>query len=186
MKKDAMTASMNVDCLIDDVARSITDVDVPSGLRARVLGRIGRERRTLRIWLLAPASLLATVALVVGWHGFSTGGPAPEPPVALVGSSQVGVGPMPPPGSPGAPVGTRESPRAATPRLEVRSIPALAEPRVLTVDGIQPDALAIPLLLMTPIATEPIGIRAIDDGSGLGTRHSALGTRDLRLVTCDL
>jgi hypothetical protein len=61
------------------------------------------------------------------------------------------------------PVHPRPTVRAAAPVAAIRTLPALDEPRPLTAEDIQPDPLAIPLLRMTPIVTEPIATKSSDD-----------------------
>jgi hypothetical protein len=159
-----------LDRLIDDVARVMTEASPSAGLRDAVLARIERRPVHWRAWLLVPVTAAAAVVLAIALRGpasrpdpvrmpphVETASNAPAPSLAAV-----------PPEATGAalriPRVRRSSPRMA----QVRTIPALAEPAALVAHDIQPDALAIPLLRMKPIVTEPIAIKVIDD---LGARQ---------------
>jgi len=154
-----------VDRLIDDVARGMTDMNLPLDLRAAVLERLDR-RPTRLMWLAAPLTVAAALvlAIVIRDDGVSVNLPPAISPVAqnvsepLVDSPAAGVG---------EPVRKATRPRPPAVALSpIRSLAALSGPRALGARDIQPDVLAIPLLDMKPIATEPIAIRTIDDGSG--------------------
>lgn len=156
--------------LIDDVARVMTDVAPPAALRDAVLARIEPSvsggRLSRRVWLAVPltAAAMAVLAIALRDPG-ATVRPTPAgSPVAQTRPSPVS---SPPAAAVGEPVRKPISPRPpAVAMSPIRSLAALSGPRALEARGIQPDPLAIPLLDMKPIVTEPIAIRTIDDGSG--------------------
>jgi hypothetical protein len=153
------------DRLIDDVARSMTSGAAGVDLRSAVLARI--ERRTPRrlTWLLVPAAVAALVVAAVGlrqsasqsrWApGVATMAVVAPPAVPDLPAE---IAPASSAGRPG-----RRTPPTLLPN--VRTIAVLAGPAALSTSPIQPDALAIPLLNVKPIATEPLAMNAIDDGS---------------------
>ena len=155
-----------MDRLIDDVARGMTDVNPPADLRAAVLARLDRRPSWRLTWLAAPvtAAAIFTVAIVLR-DGGVTVKPAPvSSPVAQTPSAPVTT---PPEAVVNEPLPASRSSRRPAPLMSaIPSIPGLPGPRALDPGAIQPDALAIPLLHMKPIVTEPIAIRTIDDGSG--------------------
>jgi hypothetical protein len=154
-----------VDRLIDDVARGMTDMNLPLDLRAAVLDRLDR-RPTRLVWLAAPLTVGAALvlAIVLRDDGVPVNLPPAISPVAQNVSKPVV---DPPAAGVGEPV--RKTTRSRPPAVAlspIRSLAALPGPRALGARDIQPDVLAIPLLDMKPIVTEPIAIRTIDDGSG--------------------
>jgi len=156
-----------LDRLIDDVARVMTEPAPSAGLRGAVLARIERRPMHWRAWLVMPVTAAAAVVLAIALRGpASRPDPVRTPPNVQTASNATAPSraPVPPEtgttgAAPRTPRVRRSSPRTA----EVRTIPVLAEPAALTANNIQPDALAIPLLRMKPIVTEPIAIKAIDD-----------------------
>lgn len=155
-----------MDRLIDDVARGLTDVNPPLDLRAAVLGRLDRRPSWQLVWLAAPVAVAATLAVAIALRG--DGVTVNHPPVLSPVVQDVSKPLVDPPGA-GAGESERKpiSPRPpAVAMSPIRSLAALPGPRALGAREIQPDALAIPLLDMKPIVTEPIDIRTIDDGSG--------------------
>jgi hypothetical protein len=154
-----------VDRLIDDVARGMTDVNPPLDLRAAVLERLDR-RPTRLVWLAAPLTVAAALvlAIVIRDHRGTVNPPTVNAPVAQNVSKPVLDLPAVDVAEPvRKPISPRGHAVAVSP---IRSLAALPGPRPLGAREIQPDVLAIPLLDMKPIATEPIAIRTIDDGSG--------------------
>lgn len=157
-----------MDRLIDDVARGMTDVNPPLALRAAVLERLDRRpaRLVWLVWLAAPLTVAAAlaVAIVLRDDGVTVNRPPAISPVAQNAAKPVV---DPPAAGAGEPVRKTARPRPpAAAMTPIRSLAALPGPRALEARQIQPDALAIPLLDMKPIVTEPIAIRTIDDGSG--------------------
>lgn len=153
-----------MDRLIDDVARVMTEPAASAGLRGAVLARIERRPMHRRAWLVVPVTAAAAAVLAIALRGPSSRpDPVRNPPNAQTASNATALAPDPGDTAPVVTVRTpgirRSSPRTAP----VRTIPALAGPAPLTSDGIQPDALAIPLLHMKPIVTEPLAIKVIDD-----------------------
>ena len=156
-----------MDRLIDDVARVMTEAAPSDGLRGAVLSRIERRSVHWRAWLVVPVTAAAAVVLAIALRGpASRPDPVRTPPHVETASNAtpLSLAPVPPETrSTGAALRTprvrRSSPRTA----QVRTIPVLAEPAALVAHDIQPDALAIPLLRMKPIVTEPIAIKVIDD-----------------------
>ena len=156
-----------MDRLIDDVARVMTEAAPSAGLRGAVLSRIERRSVHWRAWLVVPVTAAAAVVLAIALRGpASRPDPVRTPPRVEAASNATApsLAPVPPETrTTGAALRTprvrRSSPRTA----QVRTIPVLAEPAALVAHDIQPDALAIPLLRMKPIVTEPIAIKVIDD-----------------------
>jgi hypothetical protein len=151
--------------LIDDVARGMTDVNLAVELRAAVLERLDRRPSWRLVWLAAPVAVAATLALAITIrdHRGTVNPPTVNAPVAQNVSKPVLDRPS---ADVAEPVRKPISPRHAVAVSPIRSLAALPGPRPLGAREIQPDALAIPLLDMKPIVTEPIAIRTIDDGSG--------------------
>jgi hypothetical protein len=154
-----------VDRAIDDVARAMTGGNPPADLRRAVLARLDRRSPRRWAWLALPATVAVIVVLTsaVRDRG-ATVQPTPANPAVAQIVSTPAVNPS------RATVTAPPRPRAASRRsaqtmASIRSLAALPGPRALQPVDIQPDALAIPLLHMKPIATEPIAIRAIEDGS---------------------
>lgn len=154
-----------MDRVIDDVARAMTGGNPPADLRGAVLARLDRRLPWRWAWLALPATVAAIVVLTVAVR--DRGATVPSTPVSSVAQVRSAPAVDPPAAAAAGPAPRRVSSRRARPGIAaIRSIAALAEPRPLRTEIIQPDALAIPLLQMKPIATEPIAIKAIDDGSG--------------------
>jgi hypothetical protein len=155
-----------VDRLIDDVARGMTDVNPPLDLRAAVLERLDRRPAWRLLWLAAPVTVAAALVLAIGLRDEVV---TVNPPPAISPVVQTVSKPLvdPPAAGVGEPVRKATRPRPPAVALSpIRSLAALSGPRALGARDIQPDVLAIPLLDMKPIVTEPIAIRTIDDGSG--------------------
>lgn len=155
-----------MDRLIDDVARGMTDMNLPLDLRAAVLERLDRRPSWRLAWLAAPVAVAATLALAITLrdHRATVNPPTVNAPVAQNVSKPVLDLPVVDVAAPvRKPISPGPSAAAMSP---IRSLTALPGPRALVARDIQPDALAIPLLDMKPIVTEPIAIRTIDDGSG--------------------
>ena len=132
-------------------------------LRGAVLARLDRRSRWRWAWLALPATVAAIVVLTVAIRdrGASVHPTPTNPAVAQIVST-----PAPSPAAVTEPARRRAaSRRPAQTMASIRSLAALPGPRALQPVDIQPDALAIPLLHMKPIATEPIAIRTIEDGS---------------------
>jgi hypothetical protein len=154
-----------VDRVIDDVARAMTGGDPPADLREAVLARLDRRSPWRWAWLAVPATAAAIVVVTFAVRDRSaTVQPTPANPAVAQIVSTPGVNPslatIPAPPHPRA-----VSRRSVQTMASIRSLAALPGPPALHAVDIQPDALAIPLLHMMPIATEPIGIRTIEDGS---------------------
>jgi hypothetical protein len=155
-----------VDRLIDDVARGMTDVNPPLHLRAAVLERLDRRPSWRLAWVAAPLTVAAALALAIALRddGVTVNPPPANSPAAQTRPSPVTNTPAADIGEPARkPVSALwTAPAMST----IRSLAALPPPRALETREIQPEALAIPLLDVKPIVTEPIAIRTIDDGSG--------------------
>jgi hypothetical protein len=155
-----------VDRLIDDVARAMTDANPPADLRAAILARLDQSPSWRLAWLAAPVTVAAVLAMAIALRDRSiTLQPAPASPAVAQALSTPVVDPAA--AIVAEPARQRSSSRRrAQTMATIPSLAALPGPRALRPFEIQPDALAIPLLSMKPIPTEPIGIRTIDDGSG--------------------
>ena len=150
--------------LIDDVARVMTDAGTPPDLRGAVLARIDRRRTWWLVWLAAPVAAAALLALAIGLRDSgSPSGPAP----ASTSLTRAVPAVVDPPAAIAADPGPRSTARRRPAQtLSVRTIAALAEPVALTTGDIQPDALGIALLQMKPIVTEPLTVKVLDEHSG--------------------
>ena len=154
--------------LIDDVARAMTGAAPQAGMREAVLARIERRRPARFLWAAAPIAATALVVLAVGLRDAGTNsGVAPRVPTIAQTSPVDSAAPATIASEPTTPAsGAPRSRRKATSLAQVREIPALKEPVALAGASIQPDALAIPLLQLKPLVTEPIAIKVIADDSG--------------------
>lgn len=157
----------SMDRLIDDVARSMTSGAAGVDLRSAVLARIERRTPWRLMWLAVPAGAAALVVTAVGLR--QSDSPVRSAPGV---STMARVAPSPALDPPPviAPASAALPPARRTPLTlpHVRTIAVLATPAALSTPPIQPNALAIPLLDVPPIVTEPIAIKAIDDS---GTRR---------------
>jgi hypothetical protein len=152
--------------LIDDVARAMTGAAPQAGMREAVLARI--ERRPARfLWAAAPIAAAVLMVLAVGLRNAGTNsGVAPLVPAIAQTAPVAGAGVTIASEPTTSASGVLRSRRKAASLPQIRTIPALKPLVALAGGSIQPDALAIPLLQLKPIVTEPIAIRVIGDDSG--------------------
>ena len=157
--------STNLNQLIDSVARRMTDADPPTDLHGRVLARLDERAGSQWIWKWMPAAVavLAVVAIAVALGRRS---PAAVPSAATERSAAVTPAASAIPAA--RPSDTLdEGPRhdaAVVSRVsdvdaawQTRALPALSQPDALTMDGIQPELLAIRPLETRPLVIAPIG-----------------------------
>ena len=152
----------STDRLIDDVARSMTSGAAGVDLRSAVLARIDRRTPWRLMWLAVPVGVAALVVAAVGLRqpaSPSRSAPGVPTMARVAPPAALDAPPVIAPASAALPPARRP----ATTLPHVRTIAVLAEPAALATLPIQPDALAIPLLNVKPIATEPIANNAIDD-----------------------
>lgn len=153
--------------LIDDVARAMTGAAPQAGLREAVLARIERRRPARFLWAAAPITAAAVVVLAVGLRNAGTNSGVVPPVPAIAPTSPVAGAGVTIAGEPTTLASAvLRSRRKAASLPQIRTIPALKQPVALAGGSIQPDVLAIPLLQLKPIVTEPIAIKAIADDSG--------------------
>jgi hypothetical protein len=157
------------DLFLDDIARTMTDVEPPIDLRARVLSEICRPhaRRWSAVALpLAVAASIATVA-VVAVRPLLTEIEIPAVPrPSLVQLAATDPAPLT---IPGLSATTARRSGAAVSADELawlsRRVPAL-ETRALTLEPIQPPPPSIAPISVEPIALEPIPVPSSGAGSG--------------------
>ena len=178
-----LQAAVDLHAAIDTVARRLTAGDAPANLRAAVVARLDDRRSPA--WWRQPLPAFAAVIVVAIAGGVTimqvraprANGTTAAPTVASalpLAAPQPSLAP-PAPMTASAPAGAA-SPRtrsAARPSREpgeaelawhTRRIPALVAPDAIAFDEIQPVALTMPLLNVTPIVTPPIAPPA--DGGG--------------------
>jgi hypothetical protein len=157
------------DLFLDDIARTMTDVEPPIDLRARVLSEICRPhaRRWSAVALpLAIAASIATVA-VVAMRPLLTQVEMPAVPRPSLGQvAATDPAPLAVPGST-APTARRLGAPVSADELAwlSRRLPAL-ETRALTLEPIQPPPPSIAPISVEPIALEPISVPPSGAGSG--------------------
>jgi hypothetical protein len=157
------------DLFLDDIARTMTDVEPPIDLRARVLSEIRRPhapRWSAVALQLAAAASIAAVAVSV--RPFLT--ELELPAVARPSLVQLAaIDPAPLTIAAAAIAATARRPNAPLSADELawlsRRLPAL-ETRVLTLDPIQPPPPSIAPITVEPIALEPISVPPPGAGSG--------------------
>lgn len=144
----------------------MTEPAAPASLRGAVLARIERPRSRWPVWIAVPLTAAAAVVFAVALRGPSA--PTERPAPVQVASAPTA--PAAPEPQVVLPVTTPvEAARAVSRQpiepavAAIRTLPQLEQPRALTAVDIQPDALAIPLLRMAPIVTEPLATKSSDD-----------------------
>jgi hypothetical protein len=162
----------NLERRIDDVAGRMTSPEAPAGLRSRVSVRLGEQSpaHPRRAWIAIAAGALLAV-LGAGWWSVSVPNPWPvrsnQPDPALIAEA---ISPAPVRTSTPVARGTAlprslERTPMDIPRQEPAShsmlIPPLAPMAPIEIVRIQPDAVAIPLLVMQPVETTPVSIAPI-------------------------
>ena len=157
------------DLFLDDIARTMTDVEPPIDLRARVLSEISRShaRRWSGVALpLAVAASIATVA-VVAVRPLLTHIEMPAVPRPSLGQlAATDPAPLTIPESTGATKRRLSAPVSADELAWLsRRLPAL-ETRALTLEPIQPPSPSIAPISVEPIALEPISVPPSGAGSG--------------------
>ena len=158
------------DIFLDDIARSMTDVEPPVDLRARVLSGIGRPpaaRWSIVALRLAGAASIATVA-AVAMHPVFTELEMPDVPRASL-VLLAAIDPAPLTVHDGATARAARRSHAPVSADELawlsRRLPALETP-ALTIEPIQPPAASIAPISVEPIALEPIAVPPPGAGSG--------------------
>jgi hypothetical protein len=190
----AGTRPVELDAVIDAVARDMTDADPSGGLRARVLERIQQDRRRSAVvprlaWAGAAAAVVLAAATAI-WVVSPMRSPADTR--TTVAQQQSG---MPSPAAAGAgrqatqstapasqasasasrtaavmPTGRAADARSAASVAvgadeDLHQVPALAEIEPLRFDAVEPDPLRIQAVEMTPFPTiEPIDFPSLDRG----------------------
>lgn len=159
-----------LDRVIDEVARQMTEAELPGDFRARIVERIeGRgPRRTWRAaWILSPIAAAAVVAVAIFVaRGFQPRGRGPAPQTTVTqGAPPVASSGREGPSGSVAEAGPKES---ALHRTRPRGFPdttteidALAPPRLdmapLDIEALPTESIAVPQLdAIAPIAVEPL------------------------------
>jgi hypothetical protein len=170
-----MTEHRQLDRLIDDVARRMTDAEPAADMRARVLEAITHlETRTSvlpawRRWHLVP--IAATLAIATATFVIVSRPPsppasarqAPTPAVAPIETAAANV-------SPAVNTGASRTEKPAEAPVDPdrdwldRAVPALGHPELLTMTPIQSDAIEIPEWKIEPIVVPPINAGGSNGG----------------------
>ena len=154
----------DMDHAIDDVARQMVASAPADDFTARTMARIGVQRRARIWWSLAPAGLVAGLA-VAGGVAVSSLRVIELPALPTVRPSETTVATAPPVEPAGMEATVPASKRLVSDAERAwlaRRLPALPGPPAIETDEIQPEALALPLLQLKPLVTEPIAIEPID------------------------
>jgi hypothetical protein len=158
----------NLDRFIDDVARGMV-AGAPSGdFTARTMARISGQRRARTWWRLLPAGAAVAsvaVAVAVALSGGRVGGlpVVPDPRPAPLSTGTLTRAPVIEPAAAAPRLPVRHAVMSAAERVwQDRRLPALPGPAPITSEGIQPEPLAVPLLNLKPLITEPLIIEPID------------------------
>ena len=160
------------DRAIDSVARSMTEIALPEDFSARVLAALPAQRapRPSHPWRLAIASVgvVAAATVFLAWPITTSLPSLPSRPVAAGAAIAAAI-----PSSAiaeDAVVLTVATRAAAAPHREstttIYRLPALTRPSALAVAPIQPENVAIGLLELKPMATEPLAIPRVDPRGG--------------------
>jgi hypothetical protein len=147
---------------IDRVARQMTDAEAPARLRANVMSRLDEARRASRAgwWLPAVTAVAAAAMIVMVWPRPSAPGLPPLPSIApaaaplvanAISAAEITASSPSTPSRRVIRVSTTSTPD--DPEALARMIPALTKLEPLTVDSIQPQPLAIPLLVISPLSS---------------------------------
>lgn len=149
------------DIFIDEIAREMTEVEAPAGLRARVLEDIRRPQHSGWSRTIAPAAAAAAIAAL----GFASLRPVLLP-AELPAFSRAGVEAFVP-GVPSPRIAAVSSARGTTPDTfeistdelawQSRRFPRL-EVRTPVVEPIQPVTTSIAPITVEPITLEPISV----------------------------
>ena len=171
---------MNVDDLIDRVARDLTAGEPPAALSREVRTRIAAlPRRRPWPWWAAPAAGLVAAAVVL--LAIALPRPQSQPPaVPRPANAQIASGARtdlvstPLESTPAAPARSPRRPRrsstpAPNPVLaawQERAVTALPGVQPLLIDRIQPSDLSIPLMEVEPLGTAPLSVPAGSSSGG--------------------
>jgi hypothetical protein len=161
-----------IDRLVDDVARGLTAERASATLHARTMAAIASPPSQHRRWghFALPAGVLP-LALAVLFFGLAARDVAPpELPPSL--HIVRGIEPLPsiasgaesPAPNRRAAPRTRANESAVEAAWRARRVASLAMPDAIVPAPIQPDDLAVPLLQLKPLATEPLTIEPISGG----------------------
>jgi hypothetical protein len=178
-----------LEAAIDEAARRLTHVETTGFTATRVVARLGERRLTHRRWLVASAAalvLVAAAALTMPRPNRNVPGearqsthlrpPALAPSVTPIDAATAEgprlTAPEMPARSTARPPRVRTGPQtAATGEISsvdaawrARALPALPEPAPIVIENSQPEALAVPLLELKPIATRPVVLEPIGEG----------------------
>jgi hypothetical protein len=173
---------MNVDDLIDRVARDLTAGEPSAALSREIQTRIAAlPRRRPWPWWAAPAVGLAAAAVVVAVisrprsHQDATAlqMPAPvraasvDPPAAIAVAIQTASDPS----ATSPAIARRRTARAPAPNpvltaWQERAVTALPGVPPLVIDRIQPSDLSIPLMEVEPLGTAPLSVPAGSSSGG--------------------
>jgi hypothetical protein len=155
-----------IDRLIDDAARGMVTATPSPDFTARTMARISVTARSRARWLLLPAGALAgvAVAVVAALNQPAMGQlplvPRPAPPSIVVARMPV----VEPAIAPRRTAAIAAVVSAAERLWQERRLPALPAPAPIATEVIQPEALALPLLELKPLVTEPLAMEPIDGG----------------------
>jgi hypothetical protein len=156
-----------IDRLIDDAARGMVTATPSPDFTARTMARIPVTARSRARWLLLPAGALAAVAAAAAVGALNQPAmgqlplvPRPAPPSIVVARMPV----VEPAIAPRRTAAIAAVVSAAERLWQERRLPALPAPAPIATEVIQPEALALPLLELKPLVTEPLAMEPIDGG----------------------
>ena len=161
--------------LIDDVARRMTDVAPPAGLRDRVVARLADRPAPWRPWLsvVAAAAIIAVVAgVTVARRTPQRSTSLPLAPASPAVASNTTSAPLVSATITATRVSKKRAAKsevisAAETAWRARAIPAIAAAPALVATDIQPETLSLSLLELKPLVTEPVIVAPIGaDASG--------------------
>jgi hypothetical protein len=173
--------AIDIDDVINQVAREMTAAEPMADIRARVLIRLD-ERPACGIWRWMPlVTFAASVVIVVGaWALWPrTARPNETPPIAIA-RTEPAIAPLDTralaaSGAADGVVrvqrvsGTRRTAPEAMSDAELawneRAVPALPGPAALTIDPLDHPGVTIAPIEIHPLVTEPLAIKAIGAGS---------------------
>ena len=157
---------------IDDVARQMTEGDVPADLRVRVLGRLEAhsERGPRWIWMVSSAAVATAILLVIALlrNPQDRGAVETQPyaPPSAQTRAPGDAGSLTQPFTPLLATGQFVRPQTASGRQPSRSARSMADFMVESLpapDSIALTSLELPALAAAdPITTEPIAIAALE------------------------
>ncbi len=155
---------------VDDIAHGMTSADQTPDLRARTIAAIGARRQVGLWWKLVPAAVVGAAVLSAGvWTARDRQPGVPMPAAPGRAEQRTPVTGAAPTIADAAMATSSPNPRLATVSAQQqlwqsRRLAGLPEPSPIQTGEIQPAALAVPLLQVKPLVTQPLTIEPMDGG----------------------